>query len=157
MSMGTVVLCAIYLAAGICTIRTLSRYKMYVATVVYTVAFFVLLIYLPVFAGNSLVHRVLDEHSVIADSRAARYVFGSAIRAALANLTVPLFIATLLSVFLCLSAVSMAVSAIRAVRRFRRARKTGHIGFTRALRKIGVRRRIPSVYKFCHTFCRYNC
>ena len=157
MNMETVVLCTFYLVAGICTIRTLTRYKMYVAAVAYTVAFFVLWLYLPVFAGNNLVHRVLDEHSVIADSEAARSAFGSAMRVALARLKLPLFIATLVSVFLCLSAVSVAVSAIRAVRRFCRARKTGHIGSARVLRKIGIRHRIPTVCKFCHTFCRYNC
>ena len=53
-------LCIVYLLAGVCTIWTLYRNKMPVATAFYTVAFIVLLLYLPVFTGNDLFRQAVE-------------------------------------------------------------------------------------------------
>ena len=158
MSVEFVALCLVYLLVGGCTIYTLYRNKMSVAAVVYTVAFVVLLLYLPVFTGNDLFRQAVEEEKVIfGHTEAAKNAFAEAFGTATSYLSLPFFIAICISLFLCLSAISVAVTAICAVREFRRAREIYRRIGALLFRKKGNRSRIPKTYNFCHTFCRYNC
>ena len=151
-------LCIVYLLAGVCTIWTLYRNKMPVATAFYTVAFIVLLFFLPVFTGNDLFRQAVEEERVVfGTSEAAKNAISAAIGVAISYLKLPFFIAICLSLFLCLSAISVAVTAIRAVRAFRRARSIYRWVGAFTVRKIGTRHRVPKIHNYCHTFCRYNC
>ena len=157
MSAELIVLFLLYPLVGICTICTLARYQMHVATVAYTVAFLVLFLFLPVYTGNDLLRQVLADYSVVSSSgffwNATWVVFQSVTP----YLSLTFFIAILISVFLCLSAISVAITAIRVVRKLRKRREPYRIVSVYSVRKIGICRRVPKSYKFCHAFCRYNC
>ena len=64
MSLELIALYLLYPLFGLCTICTLVRYRMRVATAVYTVAFFVLFLYLRIYAGNDLLRILFSGESI---------------------------------------------------------------------------------------------
>ena len=157
MSFEFAVLLLVYFTVGICTIRTLAHYRMVVAGIVYTIAFFVLFLYLPVYTGNDLLRLALVNRDMVWTLDCFRDATRSALEGMTPYLTLPLLVAIPISVFLCLSAVCVAITAYRAVRTLRSRRGAYRLMYRRFVRKIGTRRRIPKVTGFCQTFCRYNC
>lgn len=157
MSLELIALYLLYPLFGLCTICTLVRYRMRVATAVYTVAFFVLFLYLPIYAGNDLLRILFSGESIDWSFAFYRDTTWNAFQNVTSYLTLPFFVAIIVSVFLCLSAVSVAITAIHVVRELRRRREPYRIISRRTERKIGTLRRIPKTYRFCQTFCRYNC
>lgn len=158
MSAELIVLFLLYPLVGFCTICTLARYKMRVATGVYTAAFFILLLFLPTFTGRNLMLEAVADDTFSWSLSSVGRIAWSSVETATSYLSWSFFVAILISLFLCLSAVSVALTAIRIVRSIRLRKEPFRIvGVRRTSRVSRSPRKVYSKPKFCHTFCRYNC
>ncbi len=158
MSAELIVLFLLYPLFGVFTICTLAKYRMRVATVLYTIAFFVLFLFLPTFTGRNLMLEAATDDAFSWSLSSVGRVAWSSVETATNYLSWSFFVAILISLFLCLSAVSVALTAIRIVRSIRQRKGPYRmIGVRRASRVARPPRKVYSKPKFCHTFCRYNC
>lgn len=156
MSFGLITIYLIYIVVGLCTIYILSRYRMRVAYIAYTAVFPVLLVYLPVYAGNeigdSLRTCVISNGLFTALSQNVENPF------AIINptLTYSFIIAIVLSVFLCVSAIAAAILAIEAVYRLCKKGRAPRFVYPRV--KLNIKRKSRVSSRRLHlVLCRYNC
>ncbi len=152
-----VLLYVLYLLVGVGTLELLSRCKMRVAFTAYATAFFTLLLYLPVYAGSELMTQILSHYLYFDVANAISESMRAPLLAANPYFTAAFFAAIVLSVFLCISALSVVFAAIHAVRRYIRRRAGRHLAGSLRREHISKPVRIPQKRSFCHTFCRYNC
>lgn len=158
MPLSTLLLYCIFMIVGICTLRLLAKYKMRVARIAYAVATFVFMLYLPVYAGNELMAEFLS--SLLCPFSCEPVI--DALREPLVTttpyLTGSFAIGIVISIFICLSAISVAVTAISAYRSFRKKHKISRVAFSHSSKKLHIKTRtaLPG-RKVCATFCRYNC
>ncbi len=158
MSAELIVLFLLYPLVGFCTICTLARYKMRVATGVYTAAFFILFLFLPTLTGRNLMLEAAADDAFSWSLSSVGRIAWSSVETATSYLSWSFFVAILVSLFLCLSAISVALTAIRIVRSIRLRKEPFRIvGVRRTSRVSRSPRIIYSKPKFRHTFCRYNC
>lgn len=158
MPLNTLFLYFIFVIVGICTLRLLGKYKMRVARIAYAVASFVFMLYLPIYAGNELMAEFLTSLLCPFSCEPVIEALREPLLTTTPYLTGSFAIGIVISIFICLSAVSVAVTAISAYRSFRKRNKTHHVAFSRSPKKphINTRTALPG-RKVCATFCRYNC
>lgn len=156
MSFGLIIIYLTYIVVGLCTIYILSKYKMRVAYIAYTAVFPVLLVYLPVYAGNeigdSLRTCVISNELFMALSQNVQNPF-AVINPAL---TYSFVIAIVLSLFLCVSAISVAILAIGTVCRLCKKVRAPRFVYPRL--KLNMKRKSRVSSRRLHlVLCRYNC
>lgn len=159
MPITTLVLYLIYMIVGICTLRLLTKYKMKVARIAYAVASFVFMLYLPVYAGNELMAEFLSSLLAPFSYEPVVDALREPLVASTPYLTGSFAVGIVISVFICLSAVSVALTAISVYRSIRKKRKTAHRAtFTHTQKKYhNDLRTAPAGRRACAVFCRYNC
>ncbi len=158
MPTATFLLYCVYMIVGICALRLLSKHHMKVARVFYTVAFFVLMLYLPVYAGNELMAEFLSSMLEPFSSEPVITALREPLIVSAPYLTESFAIGIVISVFICLSSVSVALTAISVYRSIQKKNSFHRAVFTHARKKAHtVSRAVVSGRKICVTFCRYNC
>ena len=158
MSLLLLILYFLYPIVGLCTFYTLTRLRMFTARKFYVVAFFVLFAYLPICEGGDLLELALSF-----DSPAGYFTYMSRIFydpfVWSGYLTYPIIIAMVMSAFMCISAIAVALTAAVSV-----VRKL--FGKTPYARRIRARKVIYRAcgWVFClpvgrrlSELCRYNC
>lgn len=157
MSIQLLTLYFIYPIVGLLTIYTLTRLRMFTARKFYIIVFFILFAYLPVCEGGDLLELALSF-----DSPEGYFTYMSRIFydpfVWSGYLTYPIIIATVMSAFVCVSAIAVALTAAVSV-----VRKL----FKKNLYARRIRARKPQLNisgTFClptgrrlSALCRYNC
>lgn len=158
MPLSTLLLYCLFVIASICTIHMLTKYKMRVARIAYIFASLISMLYLPIYAGNELMSKFLS--SVLCSFSCEPVI--DALREPLAvstpYITGSFAIGIVISIFICLSTVSVALTAINVYRNFCKKCKAHHGDFSHSPKKLYIDIRAAFLPKnFCATFCRYNC
>ena len=151
-----VALFALYLVAGLFTLRFLKKRGLRVAYVVYLIAFVALFTYIPYMTGSCLMYRFLcwfmHERAVTILEHKLIYP----VAASLPYFSVSFVVAILLSLFLCASLAVLAVSLLRIVcRRLKRLfDEPAGKRRTSSLRTAGsLAPERPARYRFCRLNC----
>lgn len=159
MTVDLLIVYFLYPIVGLCTIAVLEKYKMRMAKILYTVAFFLMFLYLPFCVGDVLLEDIspfgfMSRDMIIALTQSIKF---NIFRNLAPGVSYSFLIAIVVSAFVCISAIAVAlITAIRVVGRlFRRCPK---LSFARRHieEDISFRRDIPPV-NYQHTLCRYNC
>lgn len=149
----------LYPIVGLCTIAVLDKYKMRLAKILYTVAFFMMFMYLPFCVGDVLIEDIspfsfMSREMIVALTQSLKF---NVFRNLAPEASYAFLIAIAVSAFICISAIAVALTtAIRVVRHLCRRCPKLVFAHTHIEKTVRSRRAFPSV-NLCHTLCRYNC
>lgn len=150
----------LYPIVGLCTIAVLEKYRMRMAKILYTVAFFLMFLYLPLCVGDVLLEDIspfgfMSREMIIALTQSIKF---NIFRNLAPEVSYSFLIAIVASAFICISALAVAfVTAIRVVRHIFRRRP--RYEFARVITEKIFRHHRRKTYSVSlqHTLCKYNC
>lgn len=159
MTVGLLVAYFLYPMVGLCTIAVLERYRMRMAKILYTVAFFLMFLYIPFCVGDVIIEDCsplgfMSREMIVAMTQSIKF---NIFRNIAPEVSYSFLVATVVSAFICISALAVAlITAIRVVRRLVRRRPRPAFARRNTEKAVSFRRVIPTV-DIQRTLCRYNC